>query len=130
MLRLAVDIHQQRRQLFQKSQCNTAAVEANGIFAVGVHFAANHKEIAFDAVLRAEIIDGSRKRTRKCPLDQGFSGPLSDQIFIAFAAEKHTDGIGQQGFPRAGLTGDNVQTRMKFHLQTFYESEILYINFS
>jgi hypothetical protein len=58
--------------------------------------------------------------------DPGFFSPRPYYVSTALCAEDKTEGANKDGFPRAGLTGQDVETFLKFNLDLVDNGKIIY----
>ena len=110
MLVLSMEIHEPRRQVFQRACRHQRPVDERPASTLGRDFAARDQILAVHAEFR---------------LDCGGLFSRADQIGRSAAAEQEADGLDEDGLAGACLPGEHVESRFEADLQRFDHSEIL-----
>src|SRR5207249_3696981 len=111
MLVLAVQLDEPGGQILERSSRRERSVDEGAAASLCGDFAAN------EHLLVPALEDGFDR----CGI---FTGP--DEVARRAAAQEQPHGLDQDGLPRAGLTGQNVQAGPEFNLDGVDDREVIY----
>ncbi len=125
LVMLAMDFDQSRADRFQGLHADRLIIDEGAGAAVGeLHAAQNHLAGVVEAI-------GGEDRGRRMPLrhiehrgDLALLRAMADQIGIATAAERERERIEQNGFARAGLTGQHRKTTGELDIEPFDQDDV------
>ena len=133
MLCLPVDIYQQGTQLFKQTHVHSPPVDACHAAPFAANFAHQHDVIGIIHQFFTVEDFMHRFTYRTFELEHTFDkcriGFGTDEGRVGFAADEHDHGIEDDGFARAGLTGEDDQARAKAQVEFVDDRKVLDVKF-
>ena len=134
MFGLSVDIHQDFAQFFQQRQTDNMAIQARYAAAFPADFARHGNVVrVVKQFFPLEDFDCSRAPGAgelEGTLDMCQVGLRTDGIDVGMTAHKDIQGVHNDGFPGAGLPGQDDQAWPEFQVEPVDNGEVLDVQFS
>ncbi len=126
---LAVDVHERRAHLPKQGQAHGPAIESGNGTSLAADFARQRhvvgvifQVLAFQDFIHRHLrgaVEGER------PLDEGRLRLGADDGRVGAAADEHDHRVEDDGFARAGLAGQDGESRAEFQVEAVNDGEVL-----
>ena len=120
---LAVDADKQCAQLFEHRHRDWLSIYAADIFSIGENVTLHQKLVGVivNLVLCKPVRPGRR---RKDGADAGAAAAGADDVAVGPLAKNGGNGVNDDGFARAGFTGEDVEACVKTDVSLFNDGNI------
>ena len=125
LVMLAVNLHQRGADRLQSLHADRLIVEESAGAPVGkLHAAQDHLAGVIEAVLAQDGAGGMLLRHIKYGRDLALLGPIAYQTRIAAPAQRQRERVQQDGFARAGFTGEDSQTFEEIDIEPLDQDDV------
>ncbi len=122
---LPVNVHKEASELTKLRRGDRRAAHAAAAFAVGADTALKDELIVrLNLILSQPVL---HVHTHKHRGHQCLLRPAAHQLPVHAPAQHRADGVNDDGFASAGLTGQNVESRVKANIRTLDHGDIFYV---
>ena len=124
---LPVNVDQQTAELLQLRGCNRIPAHAAAAFPVEADTTLNDQLVLCLYIVFREPLLGIRQIEHRGY--KAFFRPVPNQFPADTLAQHRTDGINDDGFTSAGLTGQDIQSGLELNIRFFDDGNILNMQF-